>query len=174
MSCAEFTFLYVTKENSMWHAHPPVWKYLRPLWIIRANRRTGMFGDVSITHLFNSTVITVELIQHLTASMKRECYSPKRLMIVYIDTCVEMTCVCVCVMCTRSTTRGIICWSMKSRPSTCRLSLPPTSSSATSLRPQTSCPSRWRSPPWVSIRISSQISPRVLLHRIILSHWPRE
>lgn len=43
----------------------------------------------------------------------------------------------------RLTIKGIICWSTKSRPSTCQLLLLHTLSSATSPRPQTSCPSRW-------------------------------
>lgn len=53
----------------------------------------------------------------------------------------------VCVF-YRLTTRAIICWFMKSRPSTSQPSLPPTSSSVTSLRPQTSCPLRWPKKLW--------------------------
>lgn len=55
--------------------------------------------------------------------------------------CVKGLCICLC---TRLTIRGIIYWSMKSRPSMCQLSLLPTSSSATLHRPQTSCPLRWQ------------------------------
>lgn len=55
-----------------------------------------------------------------------------------------MTCKCCLCVCIRLTIREIICWSMKSRPSMCQLSLPPTSSSVTSRRHQTSCPSRWQ------------------------------
>lgn len=47
----------------------------------------------------------------------------------------------MCV-CPRLTIRGIICWSMRSRPSTSQLSLLHTSSSVTLPRPQTNCPSR--------------------------------